>query len=248
MKESEKIRGQVSGTYAKLVQTNQGCCCSCGCGPQSKGTVVESAGYSQEELAALPEDAVTNSFGCGNPVAFSCVRMGDVVLDLGAGAGIDVILAARKVGPTGRSIGIDMTDEMLERARKNIREAGLSNAEVRKGIIEELPVDSASVDWVISNCVINLSPEKPKVFAEIFRVLKPGGRMIVSDIVAETLPEWVKKNEALYASCISGAISEKEYLAGLKKAGFAKVEAQDRLVYDSSQIRSLLISEIAEKA
>jgi SAM-dependent methyltransferase len=229
--------------YGSAVK-KESCCCS----GKTKGVVAQSAGYSKEELEALPKDAVSNSFGCGNPVAFSGVREGDVVLDLGAGAGIDVILAAKKVGPKGKSIGIDMTDEMLTRARKNIQDAGLSNAEVRKGLIEDLPVDSSSVNWVISNCVINLSPEKPKVFSEIFRVLKPGGKMVVSDIVAEGLPEWVKKNDALYASCISGAISESSYVAGLKEAGFTTVEIQDRLVYDSSQIHALLLSELTQIA
>lgn len=245
MKNSEKIRGEVSKAYEQIVKKEGSCCC--GGQAQSKGVVTQSAGYSPEELAALPADAVTNSFGCGNPVAFSGVCGGDTVLDLGAGAGIDVILAAKKVGPMGRSIGIDMTDEMLSRAQKNIKEAGFSNAEVRKGVIEELPVDSESVDWVISNCVINLSPEKEKVFAEIYRVLKPGGRMLVSDIVAESLPEWVKKNQALYASCISGAIPEKAYVEGLQKAGFSKVEVQGRLVYEASQLRGFLLSEITDE-
>ena len=154
-----------------------------------KGVVAKLAGYSDEEFAALPADAVVNSFGCGNPLAFSAVQPGEVVLDLGSGAGIDLLLAARKVGAAGRVIGVDMTEEMIARARANIAAAGIENAEVRQGIIEELPVEDSSVDWVISNCVINLSPEKPRVFAEIARVLKPGGTMLVSDIVAEDLPE-----------------------------------------------------------
>ncbi len=139
-----------------------------------KGAVVEFAGYTADELAELPDDAVVNSFGCGNPVALAGLRKGDVVLDLGSGAGIDLLLAARLVGPEGRVIGVDMTDEMIARAEANIAAAGLANVEVRKGIIEELPVEDASVDWVISNCVINLSPEKERVFAEIARVLRPG--------------------------------------------------------------------------
>jgi SAM-dependent methyltransferase len=168
-----------------------------------------------------------------------------VVLDLGSGAGIDIILAGRLVGPSGRVIGIDMTDEMIERARENISAAGLSNVEVIKGIIEAMPVEDSSVDWVISNCVINLSPEKDKVFSEIHRVLKPGGRMLVSDIVARDLPEWALASKELYCSCISGAISEEDYLAGLGRAGLVEVEVRERLHYDPAQISALIESEIA---
>jgi SAM-dependent methyltransferase len=213
-----------------------------------KGVAAKLAGYSREELSALPADAVSNSFGCGNPLAFSEVEEGDVVLDLGSGAGIDLLLAAKKVGPTGRAIGIDMTDEMIAKARENIAAAGLANVEVRKGIIEALPVEDASVDWVISNCVINLSPEKPRVFAEIARVLKPGGRMMVSDIVAQDLPDWVRQNAVLYGSCVAGAISEAEYLAGLRAAGLVDVETRARLEYDPAQLKGLIASEVPKTA
>jgi ubiquinone/menaquinone biosynthesis C-methylase UbiE len=208
--------------------------------------VVKLAGYDREELDALPPDAVVNSFGCGNPLAFSEVKEGDVVLDLGSGAGIDILIAAKKVGPTGRAIGIDMTDEMIAKARENIAASGLANVEVRKGIIEDLPVESSSVDWVVSNCVINLSPEKPKVFGEIARVLKPGGRMLVSDIVVQDLPDWVRQNEALYTACVAGAISEDEYVAGLQAAGLKDVEVRERLVYDASQLKVLIRSDLAD--
>jgi SAM-dependent methyltransferase len=202
------------------------------------------AGYSGEEIEALPADAVENSFGCGNPVAFALVKAGETVVDLGCGAGIDLLLAARKVGPKGRVIGVDMTDEMITRARKNFAAAGLENVEVHRGLIENLPVETASADWVISNCVINLSPEKAKVFAEIARVLKPGGGVAVTDIVVEELPEWVGRNQTLYASCVAGAISEDEYVQGLVKAGLADVEVVDRLVYGASQIEALIRSEL----
>ncbi|MGC4119295.1 MAG: methyltransferase domain-containing protein [Myxococcales bacterium] len=195
----------------------------------------------------MPEDAVVNSFGCGNPVAMMGVKKGQTVLDLGSGAGIDLLLAAKKVGPKGRVIGVDMTDEMIAKARKNVRAAGLKNVEVRKGIIEKMPVESGSVDWVISNCVINLSPEKEKVFKEIARVLKPGGEMLVSDIVAQKMPAKLKNDERLYASCIAGAISEKQYLAGLRAAGLEGVEVRDRLVYDADQLEAFFISEIPEE-
>jgi arsenite methyltransferase len=246
MNDHDEIRKSVSDTYAKAVtKTSSGSCCS---GPVSKGVAAMLAGYTSAELEALPGDAVKNSFGCGNPLAFSEVREGQTVLDLGSGAGIDIILAAKKVGPQGKAIGIDMTDEMIARAQVNIAAAGLSNAEVRKGIIESLPVDSGSVDWVISNCVINLSPEKNKVFKEIARVLKPGGRMSVSDIVANDLPEWVRKSAALYSSCIAGAISEQDYLAGLKAAGLAEVEVRERIMYDLDMLKAFTSSELSDAA
>jgi len=248
MKEKDEIRKTVSKTYAAAVSGSTGCGCGCGGDVAQKGVVAKLAGYDREELEELPAEAVINSFGCGNPLAYSEVREGDVVLDLGSGAGIDILLAAKKVGKTGRAIGIDMTDEMIEKARENIAAAGLKNVEVRKGLIEEMPVESSSVDWVISNCVINLSPEKHKVFAEIARVLKPGGRMLVSDIVVEELPDWARKSPDLYCSCVAGAISEKEYLDGLKSAGLTDVEVIDRLVYDESQLKVLVKSEMYSAA
>jgi len=237
----DSVRAAVSEAYARAVASPSGGCC--GAGPVPKGVVAKLAGYETHELSALPADAVTNSFGCGNPLAFADVRRGEVVLDLGSGAGIDLLIAAGKVGPSGRVIGVDMTEEMIERARRNVAAAELTNVEVRKGLIEELPVAAASVDWVISNCVINLSPEKDRVFAEIARVLKPGGRMVVSDIVAEELPDTVRSDPALYSSCLAGAISEAEYLAGLERAGLVETEVRERLVYDASQLAGLACSE-----
>ena len=221
-------------------------CCSTPVSGSQKGVLAKSAGYRTEDLARLPEDAVVNSFGWGNPPAFRGVKEGETVVDLGAGAGIDVILAAQMVGDQGRVIGIDMTDDMIERARNNIRAAGLSNAEIRKGIIEDLPVDSESVDWVISNCVINLSPEKHRVFKEIHRVLKSGGRMSVSDVMVQDLPEWVRTNQALYCSCVAGAISEDEYTKGLKAAGMKNVNVEERLMYEDSQLREMILSEVSD--
>ena len=237
MDDKDRIRADVSKTYGAAVKGGGGCCGGGAAIP--KGVTAKFAGYSPEELAKLPPDAVVNSFGCGNPLAFTEVLPGQTVVDLGSGAGIDILLAAKKVGPTGRVIGVDMTEEMIARARANIAAAGLANVEVRKGVIEELPVESGTVDWVISNCVINLSPEKERVFREIARVLKPGGRMVVSDIMVQDLPEWARQSAALYASCIGGAISEAAYLAGLRAAGLEEVEVHERLVYDGPQLLAL---------
>ena len=242
-----EIRKHVSESYTRAVTTPGASCCG-GMQPAQKGVAVKSAGYGPE-LGDLPADAVENSFGCGNPLAFSEVSEGDTVIDLGSGAGIDLLIAARRTGPTGHVIGIDMTEAMIERANANIASAGVSDyVQVRKGLIEHLPVESGTVDWVISNCVINLSPEKDRVFAEIARVLKPGGRMLVSDIVVESLPEELRRNQALYNSCVAGAISEKEYLDGLRRAGMTDVQVRTRHVYDEIQLESLIESEIVEPA
>ncbi len=241
MSSDDRIRERVSKAYAEAVETGSGCC-----GPSKtpKGVAAKTAGYTEEELASLPSEAAVNSFGCGNPTAFAGVKQGEVVVDLGSGAGIDLLLAARRVGASGRVIGIDMTDEMIERARGAIAAAGAGNVEVRKGFIEKLPVEDATVDLVISNCVINLSPDKPRVFAEIARVLKPGGRMTVSDIVVEELPWWLRRIPSVYNSCVGGAISEGRYVAGLERAGLEAVEVVDRLAYDANQMTDLVLSEV----
>jgi len=235
------VREEVSRAYAKaLEQSKKGSSACCAPGPSAAAC---SAGYTDEDRRGREEAAAT-SFGCGNPLAFAGVEPGQTVLDLGSGAGMDLLIAADRVGPTGRVIGVDMTDEMLEAARENIRRAGATNVEVRKGHIEELPVADASVDWVISNCVINLSPDKPRVFREIARVLRPGGRISISDIVVEDLPAFIRENEAAYAACIAGAISEGEYLQGLRDAGLAEVEVTERLVYDAAQIEAMVASDL----
>ncbi len=192
------------------------------CGPDPDRHARE-IGYGDEQLAAAPEGA-NLGLGCGNPVALAALRPGDVVLDLGSGAGFDAFLAAAAVGPTGRVIGIDMTPEMLAKAQANARAAGVANVEFREGTIEALPVPSASVDVVISNCVINLSPEKPRVFAEAFRALRAGGRLLVSDIVLRRpLPEAVRANVEAWVGCVAGAALRDDYLGAIRAAGFTDV-------------------------
>jgi len=239
--DAKKIREEVKKTYAEAISRKSPSCCG-NFEERCCSTKVKDIGYNEDELNNLLTDSNITTFGCGNPLAFSEVREGDIVLDLGPGAGLDLLIAARKVGPSGQVIGVDMTDEMITKAKENIKAAGVKNVEVRKGLIENLPVESSSVDWVISNCVINLSPEKEKVFSEIARVLKPGGRMIVSDIVAENIKEWMRKNKNLYSACISGAISEEEYLSGLRKVGLEKVKVSERKIYQADELESFIKS------
>jgi SAM-dependent methyltransferase len=240
MSRPEDIRKDVSKNYARAVEQTKAASGSCCSGPAPESILATLAGYSREALASLPADAVASSFGCGNPVALGEIREGDTVLDLGSGAGIDLLLAAKLVGPSGKVIGVDMTEVMIERARANTKASGLTNVEVLEGIIEDLPVESDSIDLVISNCVINLSPEKKRVFAELHRVLKVGGRFSISDIVAETMPAWITEISMAYSACISGAIPEAEYLAGLREAGLVDVAVRDRLTYDKEQLGGLL--------
>lgn len=248
MKTEEQIREEVRERYASAVSTTLGCCgsssTSSGCGPGSHVIPAErvacSAGYSDAELQSLPQDAVVNSFGCGNPLAFSEVRAGEIVVDIGSGAGIDCLLAAQKVGSSGKVIGVDMTPVMIEKARKNALKAGAENVEFRLGEAEHMPLADHEADWIISNCVINLSPNKPAVFREAFRVLRSGGHLSVSDIMVEKLPPTLRESTALYTSCVAGAISEREYLEGLRRAGFEDVQVTERIVYDRDQILGLL--------
>lgn len=221
------IQKEVKKKYGEIAAGSGSCGCSsascCGSSP-SAAELSASVGYTPEELAVLPEGA-NLGLGCGNPVALASLKAGETVLDLGSGGGIDCFLAARTVGPSGRVIGVDMTDEMIRLARENAGKSGLMNVEFRQGEIESLPVEDGTVDAVISNCVINLSPDKGKVFREIYRVLKPGGRMMVSDIVLDgELPAAVKDSVAAYTGCIGGAMKRRDYLGAMAKAGFAQVE------------------------
>ena len=226
--EREEIRRAVRDKYGSVAQaTDTGCGCSISscCNP---GDVSVALGYSPEQLTAAPEGA-NMGLGCGNPHAIASLKEGETVLDLGSGGGFDCFLAAQAVGETGRVIGVDVTPEMVSKARQNVASVGFKNIEFRLGEIENLPVADASVDVIISNCVINLSPEKPRVFREALRVLKPGGRLAISDVVATAqLPDEMKKDLALYAGCVAGAASIDELVDMLRKAGFTHIRIQPK--------------------
>lgn len=219
----DEIRNAVRESYGQVSEIDSGCCSS-GCGTvELGGTAAERLGYSADEAAAAPEGADLG-LGCGNPQAIAALQPGETVLDLGSGAGFDCFLAARSVGADGHVIGVDMTPQMLARARDNARKAGYTQVEFRLGEIESLPVADNSVDVIISNCVINLSPEKPRVFREAFRVLRPGGRLAISDVVATAvLPEEVKRDLALYTGCMAGAAGIDELTDMLASAGFVDI-------------------------
>jgi SAM-dependent methyltransferase len=240
----EAIKAAVRERYARTIsEPDRGCCGDAGARP--RGALARTAGYDPAEFGGLPAGAVESSFGCGNPLALAEVLPGDVVLDLGSGAGLDCLLAAARVGPTGRVIGLDMTPEMLERARAHARQAGAGNVEFRQGEMERMPVDAATVDWIISNCVICLSPDKDAVFREMARVLKPGGQVSVADIMAETLPPAMRRDPALWSACVGGAIPEDDYLRRMAAAGLAEARVDARLVYDRAQIAGFVEAAIA---
>ncbi len=229
--ETKKI---VRDGYAKIAREGS-CCCqpvtSCCGGTDLAQNISQKIGYTEEEIGAVPEGA-NLGLGCGNPVALASLREGETVLDLGAGAGFDCFLAADKVGRTGRVIGVDMTPEMLEKARENVKKGDYGNVEFRLGEIENLPVADNSVDAVISNCVINLAPDKGRVFKEAYRVLKPGGRLMVSDIVLlKELPDFIRNSIAAYVGCISGAMMKDEYIEVIREAGFHEAKIIDETVF-----------------
>lgn len=225
MKERE-IKQAVRDGYAQIATSGSSCC-----GPNPAEDVSKKIGYSGEELNAVPEGA-NLGLGCGNPVALASLKEGETVLDLGAGAGFDCFLAAKRVGESGRVIGVDMTHEMLDKARENARKDNYRNVEFRLGEIENLPVADNSVDIIISNCVINLSPDKKRVFAEAFRVLKPGGRLMVSDItLLKELPDFIRDSVAAYVSCISGALLKEDYLKTIRDAGFSDVSVLEETIF-----------------
>jgi arsenite methyltransferase len=232
--EADKIKEIVKSRYAKVALHNIPCCGtkkSC-CGSSNTAEdISKTVGYGDMDLNSVPEGA-NLGLGCGNPVALASLKEGDVVLDLGSGAGFDAFLAARKVGTGGKVIGVDMTPEMVEKANANAVKGGFQNVEFRLGEIENLPVSGSEVDLIISNCVINLSPEKGKVFKEAFRVLKPGGRLMVSDLVLlKPLPEIVRQSVEAYVGCIAGAVMKDEYLAAITDAGFDDLKVVGEDVY-----------------
>ncbi|MGH7353405.1 MAG: arsenite methyltransferase [Candidatus Rokuibacteriota bacterium] len=214
------------------------CCSSASCG---EADPITSNLYACGETADLPAEAVAASLGCGNPTALAELKPGEVVLDLGSGGGIDVLLSARRVGPTGKAYGLDMTDEMLALARQNQQKAGVANAEFLKGEIENVPLPDASVDVIISNCVINLSADKDRVLAEAFRVLKPGGRFAVSDVVVRgEVPAAIRKSVELWIGCVAGALEEREYRDKLATAGFEAIGVEPTRVYKVEDAREFL--------
>jgi len=219
------------GQVALRVATDRSSCCGSGpiagdCNP------ITSNLYEAAETADLPADAVTASLGCGNPTALAQLEAGEIVLDLGSGGGIDVLLSAKRVGPTGKAYGLDMTDEMLTLARGNQRKAGVENVEFLKGEIESIPLPDNWVDVIISNCVINLSADKDSVFAEAFRVLRPGGRLAISDVVVRgPMPAEIRQSVELWIGCVAGALEENEYRAKLAMAGFEEIDLEPTRVY-----------------
>jgi arsenite methyltransferase len=239
MKDNEIIKEAVREKYGEAALRVLGGTSptGCGCDPVSANL------YGAEERAALPEGAVAASLGCGNPTALAGLREGDTVLDLGSGGGLDVLLSARRVGPTGKAYGLDMTDEMLELARENQRKAGVTNVEFLKGEIEHVPLPDASVDVIISNCVINLSADKRRVLAEAYRVLKPGGRFALSDVVIRgVLPALVRRSMELWVGCVSGALEENEYQRLLREVGFSAVAVEPTRIYEFADAHSILAS------
>jgi SAM-dependent methyltransferase len=226
--EEKDIKTVVREKYGNIAATSGSCCPSASCcgGPAVISEIGRKIGYADSDLAAVPEGA-NLGLGCGNPIALASLKEGETVLDLGSGAGFDCFLAADRVGKTGRVIGVDMTPEMIERARENALRDKIENVEFRLGDIEHLPVEDGSVDVIISNCVINLAPDKSRVFSEAFRVLKPGGRLMVSDIVlTRPLPDFVKNSVAAYIGCVAGAALKEDYLGAMKQAGFEDVTVQ----------------------
>jgi arsenite methyltransferase len=247
METKEKIHEMVRERYAKAAD-GSGCCGSSGCCGADVDSVEKIAlqvGYHEGDLAMIPEGA-NLGLGCGNPLEHADVKQGETVLDLGSGAGFDVFLASRAVGPMGRVIGVDMTPEMVDKARANAASAKVYNVDFRLGHIEDLPVNSGTVDLVISNCVVNLSPEKDKVFSEVYRVLKPGGRMLVSDLVLiKALSERLKHSVEAYVGCVAGASMKEDYLQLMRNAGFEKVEivAEDKYDIGLGDLQDDLMSE-----
>ncbi|MGH7254738.1 MAG: arsenite methyltransferase [Nitrospirales bacterium] len=247
----EQIKEIVKGEYrqAALQAKHGGSSCCRSTAAAAKFDPITSDLYQKEDTAGLPMAAVAASLGCGNPTALAVLHPGETVLDLGSGGGIDVLLSAKRVGPTGKAYGLDMTEEMLALARENQREAGVENAEFLKGEIEAIPLPDDSVDVVISNCVINLSGDKDRVLAEAFRVLKPGGRLAVSDIIVRgPVPAEIRQSMELWAGCVAGALEEEAYLAALARAGFQDITIEPTRVYSAADAQEFLVGAVLDSA
>jgi SAM-dependent methyltransferase len=241
MTDVKEVVREKYGQAARRVRAAESGCC----GPSptccNQSSPITSNLYDSAETAAVPEEAILASLGCGNPTALAQLKPGETVLDLGSGGGIDVLLSAKRVGPTGKAYGLDMTDEMLALARENQRKAGVENVEFLKGDIESIPLPDNTVDVIISNCVINLSGDKDKVLREAFRVLKPGGRFAVSDVVTRgDVPEAIRRDMLLWVGCIAGALRDTEYAAKLGAAGFQSISIEPTRVYDIGDARTFL--------
>jgi arsenite methyltransferase len=239
---NHKLKDVIKDRYGKIARGEQTFCCPT-CGPTTTDQCL-AVGYTAEDLRLVPELAVLG-VGCGNPTALANLNDGETVLDLGSGAGIDVFLAAKKVGDQGRVIGVDMTEDMVARGRQLAQEHGFANVEFRLGYIEQLPVDTATVDVVISNCVINLTPDKLASFTEVHRVLKPGGRILIADLVtAGELPPDVRASAAAWADCLAGAMAKEAYLETIRRAGFAEVSVVSESPYEAPDMDARLLGKI----
>jgi ubiquinone/menaquinone biosynthesis C-methylase UbiE len=233
----ETVRAKYAAQAQRVTTTERSCCEPSCCGGTATADPITGNLYAQDDIAAVPEDALRASLGCGNPAAFAELKPGEVVLDLGSGGGIDVLLSARRVGPTGLAFGLDMTDEMLALAEQNTAAAGAENVQFLKGPIEDIPLPDSAVDVVISNCVINLATDKSQVLREAFRVLKPGGRFAVSDVVAQgELPSDLRSDMEAWVGCVAGALEEQEYRRLLAESGFGDVEVEVTRVYDPKEL------------
>jgi Methylase involved in ubiquinone/menaquinone biosynthesis len=238
----ENVRERYGAAAKQVLDGKQAGCCESSCCGGSKDPISSNL-YSAAETGTIPAGAILASLGCGNPTALAGLKEGETVLDLGSGGGIDVLLSAGRVGPAGKAYGLDMTDEMLDLARENQRRAGATNVEFLKGEIENIPLPDASVDVIISNCVINLSADKRKVLAEAFRVLKPGGRFAVSDVVVRgEVPAEVRRSMELWVGCVAGALEEQEFKSLLEKTGFVDVDIEPTRIYQIDDARTFLQS------